>query len=152
MLFRFLRRCFNTKPAKRAKVKLPVHAPNSSAKPILLDNGCTFIELNSSSASNPVVQMTSPPLAKNYGGLVVSQSSVNEMKQLRAGQPERWTVTQLSKRFQVSRSFVISNVFSPEERDTFKGEIDEMITNMSIKQQRGWILRHKIKADRDASW
>lgn len=155
MLSQCFRRFINTKPAKRSKVKLPVHTPNCAVGPILLDNGCTFVELKPSTVSDvskSVSHFPSPPVLKNYAGQVVSQSCIAEMKQLRSVHPEKWTVTQLAKKYQVSRSFVISNVFSAEEREKFKGEIDEMITNMSIKQQRGWILRHMIRSDRQASW
>lgn len=153
MLSRCIKRFINTKPAKRAKVKLPVHTPNYSSSPVLLDNGCTFIELKASQGvSEPSTDTVIAPKLKRYAGLVIDQSCIAEMKQLRLEHNEKWTVTQLAKKFQVSRSFVISNVLSAEEKEVFKSEIDEMITGMSIKQQRGWILRHKIKADREASW
>lgn len=145
------RRFINTKPAKRAPVKISNPLPFSSNKPIILENGCQFIDLK---ANEKVTFESSelPPEIKNYGGQYMTREKIEEMRQLRSQDPSRWTVTQLAKKFQVSRSFVISKALTGEEQANFKKELDEMIQSMSIKQQKGLILRHKIRADRDASW
>lgn len=146
---RLSRRLFNTKPAKRSPPKLAKHLPESASEPIVLDNGCTFIDLAAKTTMN---FERLPPMIRNYAGKYVDEAKIAEMKALHSVNKEQWTVTQLAKQFEVSRSFIISNIFTPEERDAYNKEIDEAISLMSIKQQKGTILRHKIRDDRLQSW
>lgn len=144
----FFRRSICTKPAKRSKAKIGIPLPKSAGEPIKLENGCTFIQLK----PKTIKFETLPPLVPSKVGRYVGEDAVEEMTRLRAEAPEKWTLTQLSKRFQVSRLFVINNVFSKEEREKYKQEIDDMIRSMTLKEQKGWILRHKIRQDREESW
>lgn len=151
LLQRFCRRLFNTKPSKRAKPKLTQHLPNTAGEPVELENGCTFIDLTAkgTAISDPSLL---PPLIRSYAGKYMNDAKVAEMKALRTENMEKWTITQLAKKYEVSRSFIISNVFTPEERAAYDKEIDDAISLMSIKQQKGVILRHKIRNNRLESW
>ncbi len=149
MFGRLIRRCFNTKPARRARVKLKNPAPITAGEPIVLDNGCTFIDLKAKATlSLPVDKL---PLLKNMSGRFLDPKKIDEMKLFRAQDPTAWTVTQLSKKYHVSRSFVLTNVLTEDDRLKYANEIDAALAKMSTKQQKGWILRHKIRQDRELS-
>jgi len=152
MFQRLCRRFFNTKPAKRSAPKLHNHSPNGAGQAVVLDNGCTFTDLTAAKTTTPLASSSIPPLLRNFGGQFLDGQKVDEMKTLRREKLEAWTITQLAKKFEVSRSFVIANVLEDAERDACKQEIDDALAKKSIKQQKGWILRHKIRRDRLESW
>ena len=144
-------RSFNTKPSKRAKPKIDNPLPSTAGAPVLLENGCTFIDLTAK-AKSQFEEDELPPLMTNLGSAVLNRKEIIEMKSLRNADPRAWTITQLSKRFKVSRSFVIATICSEEEKRKLAEKIDENLLKMSTKQQRGWIIRHKIRQDRESSW
>ena len=145
-----LRRCFNTKPAKRSQAKITNPLPNTAGEAIVLDNGCTFINLKAKSRT--IFAENLPPAVENRGGEYLTRTKIEEMQSLRRADPSRWTIHQLSKHFNVSRSMIISKALPEEEQRACAKEIDDRIMSMSTRQQKGWILRHKILQDRDAAW
>jgi hypothetical protein len=144
-------RNFNTKPSKRARPKIDNPLPSTAGAPVVLDNGCTFIDLTAKAKSH-FEENELPPLMTNLGSAVLNRREIIEMIALRNADPRLWTITQLSKRFKVSRSFVIETVCNEEEKQRLAEKIDQNLLNMSTKQQRGWIIRHKIRQDRESSW
>lgn len=131
--------------------KLTKHVPVTAEEPVVLENGCLFIDLKAHAVKRfPAGQL--PPELPNLGGTFASAEQLAEMQRAWRLSPEEWSVTQLAKKYKVSRSFVIRNVFPEAEREKYAKEIDTMIGGMSIKQQKGWIVRHKIRQDRASAW
>lgn len=145
------RRFFLTKPATRSRAKIENGPPLTAGSPVKLPDGCTFIDLKFKSQS--IFPSSSlPPSLPTRVGQVLSRSQIEEMKSLRLSDPEKWSITKLAKKFGVCRLFVINKALKTWEIERTKKEVDERIKSLSTKQQKGWVMRHKIRNERENSW
>lgn len=107
---------------------------------------CTFYDMKAK-VSHPisVEELSHLPTLKGHGTNVVEDKATESMKQLRAKDASKWTITRLSKEFQVPRSLIINRVLSLAERQRASEELEETIDRMSVAEKRGFILKHVIR-------
>lgn len=107
---------------------------------------CTFYDMKAN-VVNPlsVDELSHLPALKGHGTNVVSGKVVESMRKLRQEDACKWTITRLSKEFQVPRSLVINRVLSLAERERASEEVVETIDRMTVAEKRGFILKHVIR-------
>lgn len=139
-----------TKPMKRVRPKIAMTLPKTAGTPETLADGSVFIDL----VANPPLpeRLAKAPELPIRGGEWVSLERVHEMRRLCKNEPSKWTINALVKRFRVSRAFAINNVLPKATQQAEAQRVDDHIQSMSTRQQRGWIMRHKVRVERLGAW
>lgn len=143
---------FYTYPCRRLPPKIPNPLPKTAGPPIHVQGGGLFYDLKARSAPPPTDFQKLPPLVKNPIGKVVPPEVLEEMRRLRQGNSKFWTITGLSKKFGVSRAYVIRHVLSDAERDMAQEELVERIDGLSLSKKRGLLTKYRIREHRRDVW
>ena len=146
-----LQRHFNTKPQHRSRPKIPNTPPTTASAPVRLSDGSIFQDLRGNAITS-LPESSLPPLLKPRVGVLIDNKVASRMRQLYESDPTQWSLHRLSKTFAVPRSFVIKHVFPKETQRKLEGEMDKMLLSWSTTGQRGWIMRHKIRQNRESSF
>ncbi len=139
---------FFTNPCRRLPPKIPNPLPKSSSRQIPVEYNCRFHDLQAATKLPPSHPDQLPPLLHNPVGRGVSLEEVNQMRQLRAKSPKRWTITALSHHFGIHRGYIIRNVLKDEERAQADEELVEHVDFMPFNAKRGWLMRYRIREHR----
>ena len=143
---------FYTNPCRRLPPKIPNPLPKTTSEPIHVRGGGLFYDLKAKCAPPPIDYQKLPPLLKNPIGKVILTEVLEEMRKLRQENAKFWTITGLSKKFAISRAYVIKNVLSDAERKLAQEELIERIDSLSLGKKRGWLTRYKIREHRRDIW
>lgn len=154
-----------TKPAYASKVKLPKTIPATGELKEFktIQKGYSFIEYknekpnlflkegndinsNDSSNSRKGEKDKLPPLVKNYS--VIGKREIELIKTLRQTNPSKWTINVLAKKYNVAASFIINYIFNNDEKKKLEAKVDNYIKKLSIKKQKGLVLRALIQRHR----
>lgn len=140
------------KSARGAPAKIPNPLPRTAGGPQCVEGGCIFRDMKANCAPPPSLFEKLPPLLKNPVGRVILPTELREMRELRKKSPEKWTITALSGKFNIARSFIINKVLAKAEQKIAEEELAERIDSLSFKEKRGWLQRYKIREHRRDLW
>ncbi|KAF0449699.1 ribosomal protein subunit L20 [Gigaspora margarita] len=133
------------KPIKPSKLHAPIYSET------ILDDGSKFMSRVSLDKPTITMDKLPPPLKspKENNHRKLTEDEINEMRELRLSNPEKWTCNELAKKFQCSPLFVGQAAPLSKERR-------EILETRKIAQfnHMGWKKRfvRSERARRRANW
>ena len=150
---KLFRRFFQTKPAKRLPCKIKPHPPLACSKSVTLEDGSIFTKLNNDPVKTISKEsLNKAPLLKNRQGDYLDTFDKNRIIEDYKKGGQQNSLTQLSKRYNVSRGFIINNIFDKETREKFMNHLDKCMLEKTTRQQKGHVFSRLIRNKRENSW
>jgi len=147
MLSSLFRRLIYTKTVRSLIAKVPNPPSPYASSPVKLSDGSHMIH---ETAIKPTYK--SCPKIACKAGRVLSESELHEAIQKRANNPQKWTISRLCARHNVSRSYVINRILSEDDRNAVRLKEQERIAQLSMNKKRGLVVHRLIRLNRFRSW
>lgn len=140
-------RTIYTKTYRSIMARVPNPPSAHAAPPVRLSDGSLFVALKTHAPST-----ASCPIVPSRVGRVMTVAEAEEARAKHAASAKKRTIQQLCKRYNVSRSYVLHNLLSPEERDAERAREQQRIDKLNTTGKRGLLMRRMIQQDRFRSW
>jgi hypothetical protein len=147
MFGNLLKRLIYTKTVRSIVARIPNPPSAFASEPLKLQDGSLLTNLKANLPSTK-----SCPRLSSRVGSVLTQAEIDEAIQKRAGNPRKWTINRLCKRYNASRSFVIHRILSSEEREAEWQREQERVEGLSMNRKKGLLVRYLTRQDRFRSW